>query len=157
VSLNSDEKNFIDKLRLFVDDNSELFEGKNLYLLRNKSKAGMGFFEAGNFYPDFVFWIDTPAVQYISFVDPKGLRHIRWDDPKIEFYATIKDLEARLQQSSPNKQIVLNSFIVSGTPSEDLRQLWGKDRSERQAKNIICLNEADCIDVMVNKIYQSSY
>jgi hypothetical protein len=155
VSLNEDEKRFVDKLKAYVDANAAIFEGKKLYLLRNKSKVGMGFFEAGNFYPDYVLWIDTPDVQYISFIDPKGLRHLQWDDPKIEFHATIKELEARLQPSSGDKKIVLNSFIMSGTRSEDLRQWWGKGKLERRAKNVFCLDEDDCIDGMIAKILKS--
>ena len=154
VSLNEDEKDFVDKLRTYVDDNTDLFEGKNLYLLRNKSKVGMGFFEAGNFYPDYVLWIDTPDVQYISFIDPKGLRMLKWNDPKIEFYATIKELERRLQPSSTDKSIVLNSFIMSGTRSEDLRQWWGKNKPERHSKNVFCLDESDCIDAMIRKVLE---
>jgi hypothetical protein len=152
VSLNNDEKDFVDKLRTHVDGNAKVFEDKSLYLLRNKSKVGMGFFEAGNFYPDYVLWIDAPATQHISFIDPKGLRHLQWNDPKIEFYATIKELETRLQPSSVDKRIILNSFIMSGTRSEDLRQLWSKDKPERRAKNVFCLNEADCVDAMMQKI-----
>jgi len=152
VSLNEEEKNFVDKLNFYVDDSGNLFDGKSLYLLRNKSKVGMGFFEAGNFYPDYVLWIDTPEAQHISFIDPKGLRHLQWDDPKIEFYAAIKELESRLQPSSADKRIVLNSFIISGAHSEDLRQWWGKSISERHAKNVFCLNENDCVDLMMKKI-----
>ena len=112
----------------------------------------MGFFEAGNFYPDFVLWIDTPDVQYISFIDPKGLRMLPWHDPKIEFYARIKDLESRLQPTTSEKRIILNSFIMSGTPSEDLRHLWGKSKQERHDKNVYCLDEYDCIESMIDKI-----
>ena len=65
-------------------------------VLRNKSKVGKGFFEVGNFYPDYILWIDTSETQNISFIDPKGLMHIRADDPKIEFYKTIKELETYL-------------------------------------------------------------
>jgi len=152
VSLNDDEKKFVDKLKYYVDDNVDMFDGKTLYLLRNKSKIGMGFFEAGNFYPDYVLWIDTPKIQYVSFIDPKGLRHIQWDDPKIEFYAAIKNLETRLQPSSADKQIVLNSFIMSATRCEDLRQWWGKDMAQRRAKNVFCLDESDCIEGMFELI-----
>lgn len=152
VSLNEDEKDFVDKLRTYVEGNTDLFEGKNLYLLRNKSKVGMGFFEAGNFYPDYVLWIDTPEVQYISFVDPKGLRMLKWNDPKIEFYATIKELEKLLQPTNTDKSIILNSFIMSGTNSEDLRLWWGKSKPERHAKNVICLDENDCIEVMMKNM-----
>ena len=72
----------------------------------------MGFFVAGNFYPDYILWIDTPEKQYITFVDPKGLLRIMPDDPKIEFYKTIKDLEKQLAPTAGDKQIVLNSFIM---------------------------------------------
>jgi len=153
VSLNEDEKRFVDKLRAYVDASASVFEGKSLYLLRNKSRVGMGFFEAGNFYPDYVLWIDAPDVQYISFIDPKGLRNLRWDDPKILFYAAIKELEARLQPTD-GKKIALNSFIMSGTRSEDLRQLWGKGKPERRARNVFCLDESDCIEGMMAKILQ---
>ena len=90
---------FVDYLKSYVDDHAAELAGKSLYLLRNKSKVGMGFFEAGNFYPDYILWIDTPATQYISFIDPKGLMHIRPDDPKIEFHKTIKDLETLVPHS----------------------------------------------------------
>ena len=34
----------------------------------------------------------------LSFIDPKGLLHIRSDDPKVEFYKTIKELEIKNSQ-----------------------------------------------------------
>lgn len=152
VSLNEDEKRFVDKLRAYIEATPSILEGKNLYLLRNKSKVGMGFFEAANFYPDFVLWIDTPDVQYISFIDPKGLLRTQWDDPKIEFHKTIKELEERLQPTNTDKKIVLNSFIMSGTRPEDLRQWWGKGQPERRLKNVFCLDENDCIEGMMAKV-----
>lgn len=152
VSLNEDEKLFVDRLKNYTESNNEMFDGKNLYLLRNKSKVGMGFFEAGNFYPDYVLWIDTPKVQYVSFIDPKGLMRVRKDDPKVEFYASIKDLEARLQPTSADKKIVLNSFIMSGTKSADLKEWWQVTKPEREAKHVLCLDNDDCVDVMVSKI-----
>lgn len=152
VSLNEDEKMFVDRLKDYTEKNKEVFNGKNLYLLRNKSKVGMGFFEAGNFFPDYVLWIDTPEVQYVSFIDPKGLMRVRKDDPKIEFYATIKKLEARLQPTSADKKIVLNSFIMSGTKSAELKEWWQMSKPEREAKHVLCLDNDDCVDVMVSKI-----
>jgi hypothetical protein len=153
VSLNEDEKDFVDQLKAYVDNKVDVFAGKSLYLLRNKSKVGMGFFEAGNFYPDYVLWIDAPGTQYVSFIDPKGLRRLQWNDPKIDFYATIKTLETRLQPSNTDKRIILNSFIMSGTRSADLYQWWNKDKSERHAKNVFCLDESGCVDGMIQKIF----
>lgn len=120
VSLNSNEKLFIDRLKNYCDDNPLAFTEKRIYLLRNKSKIGMGFFEAGNFYPDFIMWITEDDKQYITFIDPKGLIMLgNINNPKIRFYKTIKDLEARLQPSCSEKQIILNSFIMSGTDAAD--------------------------------------
>ena len=84
AALNSDEMAFVDHLKAYVETRGDILEGKTLHLLRNKSKAGMGFFEAGNFYPDYILWIDTDDKQYISFIDPKGLVYVRPDDPKVE-------------------------------------------------------------------------
>ncbi|MDR1160510.1 MAG: restriction endonuclease subunit R, partial [Syntrophomonadaceae bacterium] len=152
VSLNDDEKDFVDKLKVYADGNAAVFEDKTLYLLRNKSKVGMGFFEAGNFYPDYVLWVDAPEKQYISFIDPKGLLHLQWNDQKIEFYSTIKGLERRLQPTCTDKTIVLNSFIMSATRSADLYQRWGKGMPERRTKHVFCLDEPDCIDGMMAMI-----
>lgn len=105
---------FVDYLKAYVDNHAAELVDKSLYLLRNKSKVGMGFFEAGNFYPDYILWIDTPETQYISFIDPKGLMHIRPDDPKIEFYKTIKELETRLAPTADGKQL---SSIRSSCPA----------------------------------------
>ena len=119
----------------------------------------MGFFEAGNFYPDYILWIDTPETQYISFIDPKGLMHIRPDDPKIEFYKTIKDLETRLSPTADGKRIVLNSFIMAGTRSSDLRMWWSTpevdaDRAYREARNVYTLDNDECVESMMRKILQ---
>ena len=53
------------------------FEGPaNSTLLRNLSKGrGVGFFEAGNFHPDFILWLVEEGRQQVIFVDPKGIRN----------------------------------------------------------------------------------
>ena len=152
VSLNEGETKFVHYLRTYVEQNKQVLDGKSLYLLRNKSRAGMGFFEAGNFYPDFILWIDTPNVQYISFIDPKGLMHIMPHDPKIQFYKTIKDIEQRLAPTTGDKTIVLNSFIMSETPATNLRLCWNMDRDSREAMNIYTLDDSSCVEKMIDKI-----
>ncbi len=154
VSLNRDEKGFVDLLKQYSDANPAVLKGKNLYLLRNKSKTGMGFFEAGNFYPDFILWIDTPKIQYVSFIDPKGLLRVTPDDPKIQFYKTIKGLEARLQPTAGDKQIILNSFILSGTKSAELRAWWKMERPEREARHVFCLDNDGCVERMIERIME---
>lgn len=114
VALNEGERDFVMDLRKFYDDNTGFFSGKELYLLRNMSRGrGIGFFEAGNFHPDFILWLLAENRQFVSFIDPKGLLNVRGTgDPKIQFYQTIKGLEQRL--GDPN--VTLNSFILSVTP-----------------------------------------
>lgn len=159
VALNSDEMVFVDYLKEYVESHSSELEGKSLYLLRNKSKVGMGFFEAGNFYPDYILWIDTEDKQYISFIDPKGLMHIRPDDPKVEFYKTIKELEAHLAPTADGKTVVLNSFIMSGSKSSELKLWWSTpeveaDRAYREARNVYTLDNTECVELMIAKILQ---
>lgn len=159
VALNSGEMIFVDYLKDYVESHSSELKGKSLYLLRNKSKVGMGFFEAGNFYPDYILWIDTEDKQYISFIDPKGLMHIRPDDPKVKFYKTIKELEARLAPSADGKTVILNSFIMSGSKSSELRLWWSTpevdaDRAYREARNVYTLDNTGCVELMIAKILQ---
>ena len=157
VALNHDEKRFVDYLKTYTKNHTTELTGKTLYLLRNKSKVGMGFFEAGNFYPDYILWIDTADTQYITFIDPKGLIHILPNDPKIEFYKTIKELETRLAPSAKGKKIVLNSFIMSGTSFNDLKTWWSGagievSRSYCENRNVYMLEDSDCVELMIKKI-----
>lgn len=150
VQMNDGEMKFVGLLKDYLESNPDVLGNKELYLLRNKSKVGMGFFEAGNFYPDFILWIKEPGLQRISFVDPKGLMKLMPNDPKIEFYKTIKELQARLQ--SKNEKVILNSFIMSITPAQSLKEWWKMSKPERESKNVLCLDNDDCIKVMLNKI-----
>jgi hypothetical protein len=53
--LNKGERQFVEDLKAFYDNAGDFFADKELYLLRNLSKGrGVGFFEAGNFHPDFI-------------------------------------------------------------------------------------------------------
>jgi hypothetical protein len=138
VPLNRGEKDFVEDLKTFCDQNAKYLAEKELYLLRNLSKGkGVGFFEAGNFYPDFILWVLVQDKQYVTFIDPKGLRNIGFQDPKVQFYQTIKDIEQRLG----NPQVILNSFIISNTPSNEITRLWGISKEEILAKHIVFQEE----------------
>jgi len=160
VSLNYDEKVFVYRLCDYINENKELFTNIDIFLLRNKSKSGIGFFEAGNFYPDYILWIDTKDKQYMTFIDPKGLIHHNPGDPKIEFHKTIKELEKRplLQETKGNKDIILNSFIVSGSGFATIKNKWSiidsafSDKSGFTNNHVIFLEHDDCIKTMFDKI-----
>jgi len=141
VSLNDGERDFVLDLKKFHDEQKEgFFKERELFLLRNVSKRGIGFFEAGNFYPDFILWLLVGKKQYVTFVDPKGLRQL--DDgasnPKVQFYKTIKDIEARLADPA----VILNSFIVSPTPFENI-PMWGDGMSKGDLQKCHVLFQKD--------------
>ena len=73
-------------------------------------------------------------------------------DPKVTFYEKIKELEARLQPSSPDKRIILNSFIMSDTSSIDLRTWWGMTKEELEQRHVMCLSNSDAVDKMMQKL-----
>jgi hypothetical protein len=72
---NEGERDFVLDLQKFCasSEGKDFLKGKELYLLRNLSRGrGIGFFEAGNFYPDFILWLLVDGKQYVNFIDPKG-------------------------------------------------------------------------------------
>jgi hypothetical protein len=73
--LNDSEKDFvIDLMKWLEKTNLDCKKGTSIYLLRNKSRgSGIGFFEAGNFYPDFILWAITGDTQVITFIEPHGI------------------------------------------------------------------------------------
>ena len=132
VSMNDGEHDFVEDLNKYCSSNTEFFKDKELYLLRNQSKSGIGFFLEGNFYPDFILWLKDKDKQYVNFVDPKGLRNIKgFSDPKISFHEKIKEIEEQLG----SKDIVLNSFIISNTSHSDIKWWGDGDESEKEFAN----------------------
>ena len=97
----------------------------------------MGFFEAGNFHPDFILWLIKGGQQQVIFVDPKGIRNLPRNDLKIQFHETIKEIEQRLDGPA----VRLQSFIVSNTPSATMCRQWGMEKSEMQRRHILFQKE----------------
>lgn len=139
---NEGERDFVLDLQKFCElpQGREFLQGKELYLLRNLSRGrGIGFFEAGNFYPDFILWLLAGDRQYVSFIDPKGLRNLEGpEDPKIRFHLTIKDLERQLGDPA----VILHSFILSSTRGSEVAW-WdgGMTKEEFEARNVLFQRE----------------
>jgi len=153
VDLNEGEKDFVQDLRTFYDANRSFFENRELYLLRNLSRGrGVGFFEAGNFHPDFILWLLTPKKQHIAFVDPKGIRNLEGrTDPKIAFYQTIKELEAKLDDPA----VSLSSFIVSNTPYVQVKW-WSDGMTKEEFESRHVLFQKDDRDSYVERLLNSA-
>lgn len=114
VALNEGEKRLVEDLKRYYTQNTDFFKDKELYLLRNKSRTGVSFFDAnGGFSPDFILWLFVGDKQHICFIDPKGLRNIgSLDNEKIRLHQKLKnEIEPKLGDPS----VSLHSFIVSVT------------------------------------------
>ncbi|WP_027878152.1 DEAD/DEAH box helicase family protein [Meiothermus cerbereus] len=139
---NEGERDFVLDLQAFCESEKgkEFLKDKELYLLRNLSRGrGIGFFEAGNFYPDFILWLLANGKQYVTFIDPKGLRNLEGpEDPKIQFHQTIKELKDQLGDPA----VVLNSFIISSTPFNQVKW-WngGMAKEGFEARNVFFQRE----------------
>ena len=135
VALNESEFQFVTDMKEWTETNGKKLqeEGVELYLLRNLSLGkGVGFFEAGNFHPDFILWMITKNKQYVTFIEPHGLLHEGPASDKILFHKRIKEIETRLAKLD----IILNSFILSWTKYPQLR--WGITKEEMESNFVNC-------------------
>jgi hypothetical protein len=141
VALNAGERQFVEDLRDYYQAHKTgILAGKELYLLRNRSRGrGIGFFEAGNFYPDFIVWVLSEGLQYITFVDPKGIIHeFGLDSPKLQLYKVIKEKQTLLN----DRAIILNSFILSRTPFNQVSWIGtGVTKRSIQDRNVLFLED----------------
>jgi hypothetical protein len=120
VPLDKHEAQFVLDLAKWCAGN----KGREVYLLRNQAVTGLGFFQASNFFPDFLLWVQDGDCQHLAFVDPKGLHHLDPADPKIQFATQeIPRLQQIIAPQSP--ELVLHSFIVSNTMFNSLQYAAG--------------------------------
>ena len=124
VALNVGETAFVRSLRDYYETHKDgHLKGKEIYLLRNESRKGIGFFEASGFYPDFILWVNEGQKQRVVFIDPKGIRNLQsLDHPKIQLFKTLKE---EVEPTLNDPDISLDSYIISNTPYNDVH-LWGE-------------------------------
>ena len=119
--LNEGEKEFVENLKGYIDKNKKALEGTTIVLLRNHERRGLGFYlETEKFYYDFILWFIKDGHQYIYFIDPKGLVHI--DNQKMNFNREgIERIERELKKREIQKNFTLDSFFISQTHKDDIR------------------------------------
>ena len=138
VTLNESEYQFVQDMYDWSQSNQSnaYRNGKELYLLRNLSRGkGIGFFEAGSFYPDFILWVLNGSKQYVNFIEPHGMRQEGAGSEKIKFHKRIKQIEERLG----NPDVILNSFILSWTKFPQLN--WGKEKHELEDQHVLFMED----------------
>jgi hypothetical protein len=128
--LNAGEMQFVRHLQIHIisEKRKGNYQDTEFYLLRNPGRSkGIGFYfsSAGGFFPDFLFWILKKGKQYLSFIDPHGLRNEDngFDSDKIQLHKRIKELE----KSEYITRVTLNSIILSPSSFKDAGMMRWKD------------------------------
>lgn len=140
------EVRFVRDLEAFYNSpqGKETIGQRSLYLLRNAASKnkGLGFALAGNFYPDFLLWLvdDATGEQWLSFVDPKGLRQMDLSHPKLRLYQEIKTIEATLNKPNEPK-LNLEAFILSATKFTDLVNLGSTEKAELEQRHVLFMED----------------
>ena len=150
VSLNESEKDFVVALMQWLEANEASLQEKktSIYLLRNKSRgSGIGFFEAGNFYPDFILWAVTGEKQVVAFIEPHGISHEGPEHPKVQFHKVIKDIETRLK----DRDVRLESFIVTPTPIAAVIDR-GLTRNEWAEKHVLFMDSSAYVEKLMQNL-----
>ena len=151
VALVESERRFLEGLTSYINRAEDLPFDK-AYLLRNPSKTGAGFFKTKGFYPDFILWTIKGDEQKITFIDPKGLAHMDYDDEKLELHSDLKKIEDKIVNESGLK-IDLNAFIISKTKHDELG--WDVTKEELEDKHVLFLDDEEWAEKMIKRIYSN--
>ena len=148
VALNQSELRFVNALKKHVSENDDFFKDKKLYLIRNRSRKGIGFFEDKGFFPDFIMWLIAAGKQYINFIDPHGMGREPITSDKVALHKRIKtEIESSLTDSS----VSLNSFILSPTKYVELPDK-SVSVSDWNANNVFFMEDNNYIEKIFNSI-----
>ena len=160
VKLNKGEAKFVNDLRKFLDRNKNLLGGIDIFLLRNLSRKGIGFFIGSGFYPDFIIWVKNGNTQNMIFIDPKGIRNLgNFNDDKIQLCVSgIKEIENKVNEELERKgepvSLTLDAFIISVSSYDDIRNTFGEGRhtkEEFEEHNILFQEDKRYIEKILEK------
>lgn len=126
--LKESERRFVEDLKRYWSRRTaeSPSDGTEIFLLRNLSRSGVGFFENVGFYPDFILWIARGGEQRIVFIEPHGMIHAPAyaNDEKAKLHEWLPELAERMAKPPGVSRVILDSFIVSATPYEQLRERY---------------------------------
>lgn len=141
--LKPSEAQFVRDLKKYWEDEKDgALAGKQLFLLRNLSRSGIGFFAESGFYPDFLLWVVQGKGQRIVFIEPHGMVFARayQNDAKARLHEALPALAREIAERSRYKKVTLDSFVVSATPFPDLKNRYDDgqwDRAKFAEKHIL--------------------
>ena len=138
--LNAEEAQFLSDLSEFRHKNATWFTDKRIFVLRNKEKDGVGFYEKGGFFPDFLLWIlGNDSRKTLAFVDPKGLRNLDGpNDRKVRLHHRLQtEVEIAINDGKPaNEYVRLRAFLVSNTNWSEVQSKFGWDKTQAETHGI---------------------
>ncbi|MDK2876622.1 MAG: hypothetical protein PWQ22_1032 [Archaeoglobaceae archaeon] len=161
VKLNKGETKFVKDLREFLNKNKSLFKDMDIFLLRNLSRRGVGFFISSGFYPDFIIWIKKDNKQNMIFVDPKGIRNLgNFNDDKIRFCTSdIREIEKKvndeLNKERKSEILKMDAFIVSVSSYDDIKKTFGEGshtKEDFEKRNILFQEDEKYIEKIFEKV-----
>ncbi|HUU20065.1 MAG TPA: DEAD/DEAH box helicase family protein [Sedimentisphaerales bacterium] len=127
--LEPSEETFVKNVREHVrKEAGKSLADKEIFLLRNLSRGkGIGFFENEGFYPDFILWVKNGKQQRIIFIEPHGMRQEKtyWTSDKAQLHERLAKLSKEWGQKTGLKNVELDSFIISATTYDELREYYG--------------------------------
>ncbi len=127
-ALTPSEGQFVRALKkCWEEEKNGKLQGKEIFLLRNLSRGrGIGFFEGRGFYPDFILWIVEGEKQRIVFIEPHGMLLAKSyvHDEKARLWEQLPKLAQEIGTRSGRKDISLDSYIISATPYDQLRERY---------------------------------
>lgn len=128
--------------------------GKDLYLLRNPPKTGLGFALAGNFYPDFLLWLVCPESgrQWLAFIDPKGITRLDLHDAKFGLHKEVKRLQARMKDAD----LHLSAFIVSVSSKADLLNVADVSDEDFRKRHILFMENQDYLKDLLTMMLEDA-
>ena len=160
--LEESEWRFVRDIRDYVrQEAGKSLATKEIYLLRNLSRGkGVGFFENEGFYPDFILWIKEGNSQRIVFIEPHGMLHEKtyWTSDKTQLHKRLRHLSEEWGAKAKLKNITLDSFIISATPYDKLRDYYGEGKWSLQQfaqAHILFFNPGDGSN-FVEKLFNTS-
>lgn len=119
------ESIFVKHLRAFWDANKDKPEYKDyeIFLLRNPSRRGVGFFVRSGFYPDFILWARDRATDStrVIFVEPHSMAFgglYGKNADKVEALRQLTSLSG--EPEFYDRRITLAGFILTRTPKENI-------------------------------------
>lgn len=151
VALNFNEWKFISDLKIYIDNNYSEYKDLEIFIIRNVSKKGIGFFENNGFYPDFIIWIISKTETIMVFIEPHGMLRETINSEKINLYKKIKEYEKKIDNTKINIKIPrLESFILSTTEYINMNSNFLK--TEWENNHVLFMEDSDYMKKLLNKI-----